>query len=77
MPINKDRCIRIKDTWAAPGSDLHRALTDGDRKKAIEIYNQCERDRAKREGRGVYYAYDNTLMVTATGNRSIFDDVDE
>jgi len=77
MPINRQRCIRFKDTWAAPGSALHAALTDGDKPKAIRIYNECERNRAKERGEHSYYAYDGTLMNTATGTRSVFDDVDE
>lgn len=43
MPINYEKCIRYKDTWAAPGSALHAALTDGDEKKAKSIYDDCER----------------------------------
>ncbi|QRE00496.1 hypothetical protein [Burkholderia phage BCSR129] len=77
MPINKARCIRYKDTWAAPGSALHQALTDGNKKAAEKIYNECERRLAKEKCERTYFAADGTLMVTETGNRSIFDDVDE
>jgi hypothetical protein len=48
--MNK-RSIRYRDTWAAPGSQLHAALTDGNKKLAESIYTQCEKDRAKLEGR--------------------------
>jgi hypothetical protein len=41
------RCIRYKDTWAAPGSQLHAALTDGNKKLAERIYLQCEEDAKK------------------------------
>jgi hypothetical protein len=47
--MNK-RSIRYKDTWAAPGSRLHAALEDGNKKLAEQIYQECERDRAKLEG---------------------------
>jgi hypothetical protein len=37
-------CIRYKDTTAAPGSQLHAALTDKDAPRAEAIYRQCEAD---------------------------------
>ncbi|MEZ2310806.1 hypothetical protein AB6809_29600 [Paraburkholderia sp. RCC_158] len=46
-----NRSIRYKDTWAAPGSRLHAALEDGNKKLAEQIYQECERERAKLEGR--------------------------
>jgi hypothetical protein len=48
--MNK-RSIQYRDTWAAPGSQLHAALTDGNKRLADSIYTQCEKDRAKLEGR--------------------------
>lgn len=41
------KSIKYRDTYAAPGSQLHQALTDGDQKKAAAIYEQCEKDQAK------------------------------
>ncbi len=41
------RSIRYRDTWAAPGSQLHAALEDGDTKRAEEIYRQCEKEAAE------------------------------
>lgn len=32
------------DTYAAPGSQLHEALTLGETSKAKRIYEQCEQD---------------------------------
>ncbi|MFW6855309.1 hypothetical protein ACODYM_28880 [Burkholderia gladioli] len=50
--------IKFKDTWAAPGSQLHQALVDQNLKLAERIYRQCEDDNQKlakslvqREGR--------------------------
>jgi dihydrodipicolinate synthase/N-acetylneuraminate lyase len=42
MSINTDKCKKYKDTWAAPNSDLYKALEAGDRKKAEAIYQECE-----------------------------------
>lgn len=36
--------IKFKDTWAAPGSQLHAALEDRDLALARKIYDQCEED---------------------------------
>jgi hypothetical protein len=47
--MNK-RSIRYRDTWAAPGSQLHAALEDGNKPLAEKIYAEWERDRAKLEG---------------------------
>lgn len=41
------RSIRYRDTWAAPGSQLHAAIEDGDTKRAEAIYRQCEKDAAE------------------------------
>jgi hypothetical protein len=49
--MNK-RSIRYRDTWAAPGSQLHAALTEGNKKLAEKIYQDCEKDRAKLEAKG-------------------------
>lgn len=38
------KAIPYRDTHAAPGSQLHEALTSGDLKKAKQIYEQCESD---------------------------------
>lgn len=43
--------VRYKDVRVAPNSQLAQALVDGDRKKAEAIYQQCERDLARLEGR--------------------------
>lgn len=40
-------CIRYRDTWAAPGSQLHAALLDQDHERAASIYRQCEDDARK------------------------------
>lgn len=69
--------VKYKDVIAAPNSQLAIALSEGDHKKAAAIYNECERNLAKEQGRLTYFAADGTLMVTATGARSIFDDVDQ
>lgn len=45
------KAIKFKDTWAAPGSQLHQALVDGDINLATKIYHACERDLKKLEGR--------------------------
>lgn len=45
------RSIQFKDTWAAPGSQLHQALTDGNKNLATKIYHECENNLAKLEGR--------------------------
>jgi uncharacterized protein (DUF1778 family) len=42
MPINHAKCLRYKDTWAAPGSQLYEALENGDKAKAEAIYQECE-----------------------------------
>lgn len=75
--MNTAKCKRFRDVYAAPGSQLFQALEDGDRKKAAAIYDECERLLAKEQGRFTYYAADGALRVTATGARSISDDVDE
>jgi hypothetical protein len=49
--MNK-RSIRYRDTWAAPGSQLHAALTEGNKKLAEKIYQDCEKERAKLEAKG-------------------------
>lgn len=77
MPATGKGRVRYHDTIVAPGTHLMAALEKGDKKLAESIYNECERDLARLEHRACYYAKDGTLMVTATGNRSIFDDVDE
>lgn len=33
-----------RDTWAAPGSQLHEALESGDTARAERIYQECEKD---------------------------------
>jgi hypothetical protein len=45
------RSIQFKDTWAAPGSQLHAALTDGNKKLALKIYHECDDAQKKLEGR--------------------------
>lgn len=77
MPAMGKGCRCYKDVVVAPGTQLMAALDEGDHKKAAAIYNECERDLARLEGRLTYFAADGTLMVTKTGARSIFDDVDE
>jgi dihydrodipicolinate synthase/N-acetylneuraminate lyase len=42
MPINHKACLPYKDTWAAPNSDLYRALDEKDFEKAKRIYERCE-----------------------------------
>jgi len=37
-------CIRYKDTWAAPGSKLHEALTGKDEESAEALYQKCAQD---------------------------------
>jgi hypothetical protein len=37
-------CIRYKDVWAAPGSTLHKALTDKDMDLAERTYQQCQKE---------------------------------
>lgn len=44
MPKN---CIKYKDVWAAPNSDLFKAIKEGDMEKAAKIYKECQ-DRAKK-----------------------------
>ena len=39
--MNK-RCIKFRDTWAAPGSQLFEALEAGDTARADSIYTECE-----------------------------------
>lgn len=75
--MNTAKCKRFRDTWAAPGSQLHAALEEGAKAKASAIYNECERSLAKEQGRLSYFAADGTMMVTATGARSVFDDLDD
>ncbi|HDR9086275.1 TPA: hypothetical protein QDB10_002166 [Burkholderia vietnamiensis] len=41
------KAIKFKDTWAAPGSQLHAALEDKDLALARKIYDQCEEDNRK------------------------------
>ena len=41
------KCVKYKDVYAAPGSDLFQALKDGDQKKAAEFYKSAS-DNAKR-----------------------------
>jgi hypothetical protein len=41
------KAIKFKDTWAAPGSQLHAALEDKDFELAKKIYDQCEEDARK------------------------------
>lgn len=77
MPALGKGCVRYKGVVVAPGTQLMAALDEGDHKKASALYNDCERTQAKLEGRLSYFAADGTLMVTATGARSIFSDVDE
>ncbi len=36
--------IKYKDVWAAPGSTLHKALTDKDMELAERVYRQCEKE---------------------------------
>jgi hypothetical protein len=45
------KSIKYRDTTAAPGSQLYQALEDGDQAKAKAIYEQCEQDLARLEGR--------------------------
>ncbi|SMG42983.1 hypothetical protein [Paraburkholderia susongensis] len=47
--------IRFRDVWAAPGSALHQALTDGDTEKASAIHRQCEHDMWKSQGESLYH----------------------
>jgi hypothetical protein len=80
MPVNHEKCKRFKDTWAAPGSQLYGALEDGDKRKAAEVYNECEKRLALEQGRRCYFTADGTMMdIRADGSvsRSVFDDVDE
>jgi hypothetical protein len=80
MPINTKACKPFKDTWAAPGSQLHAALEDGDRKKAAAIYDECEKRLAQEQGRLSYFTSDGTMMAInpdGSVSRSVFDDVDE
>jgi hypothetical protein len=44
-------CKTYRDVKVAPGSQLYQALEDGDKAKAAAIYEQCEKDLAKLEGR--------------------------
>lgn len=44
-------CKTYRDVKVAPGSQLYQALEDGDQAKAKAIYEQCEKDLAKLEGR--------------------------
>jgi hypothetical protein len=37
--VNK-RCIKYKDVWAAPGSQLHEALLAGDMKVVERLYQE-------------------------------------
>jgi hypothetical protein len=46
-----NKSIKYRDTYAAPGSQLYQALVDDDKAKAAAIYEQCEKDRARLEGR--------------------------
>ncbi|CAG9229378.1 hypothetical protein [Burkholderia vietnamiensis] len=46
------KAIKFKDTWAAPGSQLHAALEDKDLVLARKIYDQCEDDNKKLLERG-------------------------
>ncbi|MGN8188572.1 hypothetical protein ACTJLD_21550 [Burkholderia sp. 22088] len=41
------KAIKFKDTWAAPGSQLHAALEGKDFELAREIYDRCEADNRK------------------------------
>lgn len=68
---------RYRDVIVAPNTNMAAALEAGDAKKAGAIYDECERDLAKREGRLSYCNHKGTMLVTATGARSIFDDVDK
>jgi hypothetical protein len=80
MPVNHDKCKRFKYTWAAPGSQLYGALEDGDKRKAAEVYNECEKHLAVEQGRSCFSTADGTMMeIRADGSasRSVFDDVDE
>lgn len=36
------RCIKYRDTWAAPGSQLFEVLDAGDTVRADSIYMECE-----------------------------------
>lgn len=36
------RCIKYRDTYAAPGSELFAALDAGNKAKAESIYQACE-----------------------------------
>ncbi len=47
MPINKLACLPFRDTWAAPGSDMHKALSEGNKTKAKEIYERDQREQAE------------------------------
>lgn len=38
------KSIKYRDTWAAPGSQLHAALEAGDRVLAEKLYQQGELD---------------------------------
>jgi hypothetical protein len=41
------KCKKYKDVYAAPASDLYKALEDKDNKKAEEVYKQA-REAAKK-----------------------------
>jgi hypothetical protein len=47
LEIDRNGSILYKDTRAAKGSDLYKALQDKDMKKAEQIYQQCEEDARK------------------------------
>jgi hypothetical protein len=44
-------CKTYRDVKVAPGSQLYQALEDGDKQKAEQIYQQCEKDLVELEGR--------------------------
>lgn len=48
-------CIKYKDVWAAPGSNLHAALTEKKAELAAKLYKECQEREAtlnKRYGVG-------------------------
>ena len=54
--MNKAKCLQYRDTWAAPGSELYRILTEekpapaGRREaKALKHYQELEKQRRDRE----------------------------
>lgn len=43
MPINHSVCLKYKDTWAAPNSDLYKALEEKNFELAEKLYQRGER----------------------------------